>query len=82
MNELLQFVITGITVGMVYSLIALGFVLVWKSSGVANLALGQLVLLFSTTKRLQGFLAVLDTVIPIRKMRSTLYWLRIIRLLQ
>jgi len=45
--EFLQFVVTGITVGMVYSLIALGFVLVWKSSGVANLALGQLVLLFS-----------------------------------
>lgn len=45
MDELLQFVITGITVGMVYSLIALGFVLVWKSSGVANLALGQLVLI-------------------------------------
>jgi len=47
MAELLQFVITGITVGMVYALIALGFVLVWKSSGVANLALGQLVLMFS-----------------------------------
>ncbi len=47
MSELLQFVITGITVGMIYSLIALGFVLVWKSSGVANLALGQMILLFS-----------------------------------
>lgn len=47
MAELLQFVITGTTIGMVYSLIALGFVLIWKSSGVANLALGQLVLLFS-----------------------------------
>jgi branched-chain amino acid transport system permease protein len=40
-------VITGITVGMVYSLIGLGFVVVWKSSGVANLALGQLVLISS-----------------------------------
>lgn len=47
MAELLQFVITGITVGMVYALIALGFVLIWKSSGVANLALGQLVLISS-----------------------------------
>ena len=47
MAELLQYVITGITVGMIYSLIALGFVLVWKSSGIANLALGQLVLMFS-----------------------------------
>lgn len=47
MTELLQFGITGITVGMVYALIALGFVLIWKSSGVANLALGQLVLISS-----------------------------------
>ena len=47
MVELTQFVITGLTVGMVYSLVALGFVLVWKSSGVANLALGQLVLVSS-----------------------------------
>jgi branched-chain amino acid transport system permease protein len=46
-EQLVQFVITGITVGMVYSLIALSFVLVWKSSGVANLALGQLVLVSS-----------------------------------
>jgi branched-chain amino acid transport system permease protein len=47
MAEFLQFVITGITVGMIYALIALSFVLVWKSSGVANLALGQLVLISS-----------------------------------
>ena len=32
---------------MVYALIALGFVVVWKSSSVANLALGQLVLISS-----------------------------------
>ncbi len=47
MAELLQFIITGISVGMVYALIALGFVLVWKSSSVANLALGQIVLISS-----------------------------------
>lgn len=47
MAELLQFVITGLSVGMVYSLIALGFVLIWKSSSVANLALGQIVLFSS-----------------------------------
>jgi branched-chain amino acid transport system permease protein len=47
MAELLQFVITGLSVGMVYSLIALGFVLIWKSSSVANLALGQIVLISS-----------------------------------
>lgn len=47
MAEFLQFLITGLAVGMVYALIALGFVLIWKSSGVANLALGQIVLLSS-----------------------------------
>jgi branched-chain amino acid transport system permease protein len=47
MAEFLQYTITGIAVGMVYALIALGFALVWKSSSVANLALGQLVLISS-----------------------------------
>jgi len=47
MDELLQYIITGIAVGMVYALIALGFALVWKSSSVANLALGQIVLISS-----------------------------------
>ena len=47
MTELLQLLITGLAVGMVYALIALGFVVVWKSSSVANLALGQLVLFSS-----------------------------------
>ncbi len=47
MAELIQLTVTGITVGMVYGLIALGFALVWKSSGVANLALGEIVLVCS-----------------------------------
>jgi branched-chain amino acid transport system permease protein len=47
MTEALQLIISGLAVGMVYALIALGFVVVWKSSGVANLALGQLVLISS-----------------------------------
>jgi branched-chain amino acid transport system permease protein len=47
MAALLQYVITGLSVGMVYAMIALGFVLIWKSSSVANLALGQIVLLSS-----------------------------------
>ncbi len=47
MADLMQFILTGVTVGLVYSLIALGFTFIWKSSSVANLALGQMVLLFS-----------------------------------
>ena len=45
MAEFLQFTITGISVGVVYALIGLGFALIWKSSSVANLALGQIVLI-------------------------------------
>ena len=47
MSMFLQFTVTGIAVGLVYSLIALGFVMVWKSSGVANLSMGQMLLLFA-----------------------------------
>ena len=47
MAEFLQYLISGIAVGMVYALIALGFALIWKSSSVANLALGQIVLISS-----------------------------------
>ena len=46
-GKFLQFTITGISVGAVYALIALGFALIWKASGVANLALGQIVLISS-----------------------------------
>jgi branched-chain amino acid transport system permease protein len=47
MSQLTQYLITGVAVGVIYALIGLGFVLIWKSSSVANLALGQLVLLLS-----------------------------------
>ena len=47
MSMFLQFTVTGIAIGLVYSLIALGFVMVWKSSGVANLSMGQMLLLFA-----------------------------------
>ncbi len=47
MEQLLQYTVTGVTVGMVYALIGLSFALIWKSSGVANLALGGMVLIFS-----------------------------------
>jgi branched-chain amino acid transport system permease protein len=47
MAQLTQYLVTGLAVGMIYALIALGFALIWKSSSVANLALGQLVLVLS-----------------------------------
>ena len=58
---LLQLTITGLAVGLVYALIAMGFVLVWKSSGVANLALGQMLLLFSWF----GYSMLAETGLPV-----------------
>ena len=44
MTLFLQFAIAGITMGVVYSLIALGFVLIYKSSKILNFAQGEFVL--------------------------------------
>jgi branched-chain amino acid transport system permease protein len=45
MREFLSFLIPGILSGFVYSVIALGFVLIFKSSGVLNLAQGEIVII-------------------------------------
>lgn len=45
MSELPQFVYQGLVLGSIYALIALGFVIVYKSSEVINFAHGELVLL-------------------------------------
>jgi len=42
LDMFLQLVLSGVMVGSVYGLIALGFVLIFKASGVINLALGEL----------------------------------------
>ncbi len=44
MTLFLQFAIAGITMGALYSLIALGFVLIYKSSKILNFAQGEFVL--------------------------------------
>ncbi|MBI1218089.1 MAG: branched-chain amino acid ABC transporter permease [Rhodobacteraceae bacterium] len=45
MSELLQFVFSGITVGAVYALVALGFTIIFNASGVVNFAQGEFVML-------------------------------------
>ncbi len=42
MELFLQFFITGILVGSIYALVALGWTLIYKCSGVLNLAMGEL----------------------------------------
>jgi len=45
MEFVVQLVVNGLMLGIVYGLIALGFVLIYKSSGVLNLAQGSLVMI-------------------------------------
>jgi len=41
----LQYLISGITSGSIYALVALGFVLIYKSTGIVNFAQGELVMI-------------------------------------
>ena len=45
MAELLQFVVSGLTVGAVYALVALGFTIIYNASDVVNFAQGEFVML-------------------------------------
>ncbi|MHC4791822.1 MAG: ABC transporter permease subunit, partial [Planctomycetota bacterium] len=44
-NEILQTVLSGISIGCVYGLVALGFVLIFKATEVINFAQGELLML-------------------------------------
>ncbi len=66
----LQLLVTGLVVGSVYALVALGFVLIYKSSRVINFAQGELVLVgaficlsLSTTYKVPFLLAFLLTLV-------------------
>ena len=66
----LNLLVNGIVVGALYALVALGFVLIYKASGVINLAQGELVLLgayigltFTTELNLPFALALLLTIV-------------------
>lgn len=73
MTELLQFVFSGLTVGAVYALVALGFTLIYNASDVVNFAQGEFVMLGGLTTvflgmagvwlPLAGLLAILITVL-------------------
>lgn len=45
MSEFLQFILSGVTLGAVYALIALGFTLIYNASDVVNFAQGEFVML-------------------------------------
>jgi len=45
MTDILQFLINGVVMGGIYALIAIGFVIIYKSSKVLNFAQGELVMI-------------------------------------
>ena len=49
MPELLQFLFSGLTVGAIYALVALGFTLIYNASDVINFAQGEFVMLGGMT---------------------------------
>jgi len=49
MAEMLQFISSGLTVGAIYALVALGFTLIYKSSDIINFAQGEFVMLGGMT---------------------------------
>ncbi|ADZ70582.1 branched-chain amino acid ABC transporter permease [Polymorphum gilvum] len=49
MSELLQFVFSGVTVGAVYALVALGFTIIYNASDVVNFSQGEFVMLGGMT---------------------------------
>ena len=44
MQDLLQLLVSGVALGSVYALAALGFVIVYSATGIVNFAAGQLVM--------------------------------------
>ena len=45
MSELLQFLVSGLTIGAVYALVALGFTIIYNASDVVNFAQGEFVMI-------------------------------------
>jgi branched-chain amino acid transport system permease protein len=62
MSELLQFIFSGLTVGAVYALVALGFTLIYNASDVINFAQGEFVMLGGMTT---VFLALAGIPLPL-----------------
>ena len=83
MPEFVQFLVSGLTVGAVYALVALGFTLVYNASDVVNFAQGEFVMLggmvtvFASTAGIPLPLAALLAVVVSVVVGLLLYWLAI-----
>ncbi|MEN3349046.1 MAG: branched-chain amino acid transport system permease protein [Bradyrhizobium sp.] len=83
MSEFLQFLFSGLTVGAVYALVALGFTLIYNASDVVNFAQGEFVMLGGMVT---VFVAMAGVPLPLAAMIAVivsvatgllLYWLAI-----
>ena len=83
MPEFLQFLVSGLTVGAVYALVALGFTLVYNASDVVNFAQGEFVMLggmvtvFAYAAGVPLPLAALIAIVSAVVVGLLLYWLAI-----
>lgn len=83
MPEFVQFLVSGLTVGAVYALVALGFTLVYNASDVVNFAQGEFVMLggmvtvFASAAGVPLPLAALLAVVVSVVVGLLLYWLAI-----
>ncbi|MFN3658010.1 MAG: branched-chain amino acid ABC transporter permease [Pseudolabrys sp.] len=83
MSEFLQFLFSGLTVGAVYALVALGFTLIYNASDVLNFAQGEFVMLggmitvFAVAAGVPLPLAALMAVLIAVVVGLALYWLGI-----
>ena len=69
MAEFLQFAFSGLTVGAVYALVALGFTLIYNASDVVNFAQGEFVMLGGMTT---VFLALMGVPLPLAALLAVL----------
>lgn len=58
MAEFLQFTFSGLTVGAIYALVAIGFTLIYNASGVLNFAQGEFVMLGGMTTVFLGYAGI------------------------
>jgi branched-chain amino acid transport system permease protein len=83
MPEFLQFLFSGLTVGAIYALVALGFTLIYNASDVINFAQGEFVMLggmvtvFAVAAGVPLPLAALLAVVVAVAVGLALYWLAI-----
>ena len=83
MPEFVQFIVSGLTVGAVYALVALGFTLVYNASDVVNFAQGEFVMLggmvtvFASAAGVPLPLAALLAIVVSIIVGLLLYWLAI-----